>query len=113
MVYDTANRLAKELQESEEYQNYSRLKELVDENETTKNLLSEYHKLQIKAQASVVSGEKNDALMAELQKLGELLQMNAQASEFLIAEYRINKMLSDLYRILASAIGVDLSALEC
>lgn len=112
MVYDTANRLAKELSESEEYQSFLKLKEAVSEDETTKTLLNQYHKLQIRAQAAVVSGEKNDALMQELQKLGELLQMNTDASNYLIAEYRVNKLLSDIYKILADAIGVDLSALE-
>lgn len=112
MVYDTARQLAKELCESEEYRAFMEQKEQVSEDATTKALLNQYHKLQIKAQAAVVSGEKNDALMQELQKLGELLQMNKDASNYLIAEYRVNKLLSDIYKILGDAVGVDLSALE-
>ena len=112
MIYDTANQLAKELRESDEYKILKQLREDVESDEITKNLLDQYHKLQIKAQASMVSGSGNQELMNELQKLGEVLQMNAKASAYLIAEYRINKILSDVYKILAKAINIDLSALE-
>ena len=60
----------------------------------------------------MVSGSGNQELMNELQKLGEVLQMNAKASAYLIAEYRVNMILSEVYKILANAVNVDLSALE-
>ena len=50
--------------------------------------------------------------MERLQKVGEILQLNREASEFLIAEYRLNIMLSDVYKILAEAIDIDLGMLE-
>lgn len=112
MVYDTARRLADELRESEEYRGYSEAKERAMENDTTRALIEEYHRLQIRAQAAAVSGEKNDELMQKLQKIGELLQFDAQASAYLMAEYRLNRMLADVYKTLAEAVGVDLGALE-
>ncbi len=111
MVYDSARALAKEIQESDEYRAYEAVREKTMESETTRGLIKEYHRLQLRAQAKVVSGEKDEALMQKLQKLGELLQLDADASAFLIAEYRINKMLSDVYKILADVVGVDLTAL--
>ena len=112
MVYDRANELARELGSSEEYRAYKDAKERAFANETTKALLKEYMALRVKAQGAMMSGNKDDEGMARLQKIGELLQMNADASDFLIAEYRLNTMLGDVYRILAEAIDLDLGILE-
>lgn len=112
MVYDKANELARLIKESEEFKEYKSTKEKALANDTTAALIKEYHKLQISAQAAIVSGNKNDEALERLQKLGELLQMNADASAFLFAEYRLNRMVSDIYKILADAIEVDLGVLE-
>ena len=47
-----------------------------------------------------------------LQKLGEILMLNQEASAYLMAEFRLNQMLGDVYKILAEAIDVDLGALD-
>ena len=41
-----------------------------------------------------------------------MLGLDKDASAFLMAEFRLNRMLGDVYKILAEAIDVDLSALE-
>ena len=112
MIYDNARKLADELKNSEEYRAYRAARERAFQNDSTKNLIAEYHKLQRKAQASVLGGEPNQELMQQLQKLGEVLQFDADAAAFLMAEYRLNTMLGDVYKILAEAIDIDLSALE-
>jgi cell fate (sporulation/competence/biofilm development) regulator YlbF (YheA/YmcA/DUF963 family) len=112
MVYDNARKLAQELRESDEYRAYCEARDRAFQNESTKNLIAEYHKLQMKAQANAISGEKNEELLQKLQKLGELLQLDMDAASFLMAEYRMNSMLGDVYKILAEAIDIDLSALE-
>lgn len=112
VVYDTARKLAEELKSSEEYREYSATRERATANETTKTLIAEYHKLQMRAQAVVMQGGKDEELFHKLQKLGEVLQLDKDASEFLMAEYRMNRMLGDVYKILAEAIDVDLSGLE-
>ena len=38
--------------------------------------------------------------------------MNREASDYLIAEYRLNRVVSDIYKIIADAIDLDLSMLE-
>ena len=111
MVYDKANELAKLLKESDEFREYKTTKEKAFENDTTASLIKEYHKLQLAAQAAMVSGKK-DETMQRLQKIGELLQLNQDASAFLFAEYRLNRVVSDVYKIIAEAIDVDLGALE-
>lgn len=111
-IYEGARALARSLKESEEYSQYKAAREEAFENETTKSLLKQYHQMQLQAQASMLSGSKNEELMQQMQRVGELLQMNPKASAYLTAEYRLSKILGDVYKILGEAIDVDLSALE-
>lgn len=112
MVYDTARALAAELKSSEEYRSFQSLRDRALQNETTKGLLKEYHRLQIQAQAAAVQGKQDQDLLQRLKKVGEVLQFDADASAFLMAEYRMNRLLGDVYKILAEAVDVDLSMLE-
>ena len=112
MVYDTARTLAAELKNSDEYREFSKLRERAMQNETTKGLIAEYHRLQMQAQASAVQGKPDQDIRQKLQKVGEVLQFDADASAFLMAEYRLNRLLADVYKILAEAVDVDLGMLE-
>ena len=111
-IYDGAHALATALRESEEYRQFKAAKEAAFENETTRSLLKQYHQLQLQTQAAMMAGSKNEESMQQMQKIGELLQMDAKAAAYLMAEYRLSKLLGDVYKILGEAIDVDLSALE-
>ena len=63
-------------------------------------------------QLSVDDMFTQDELLERLRKVGEVLGLDKDASAFLMAEFRLNRMLGDVYKILAEAIDVDLSALE-
>ena len=112
MVYDTAHRLAAELKASEEYGTYAKARELAMENATTRALIDEYNKLQIRAQAAMINGDRDNEAVKKLQKIGELLQFDKDASAYLMAEFRLKRMLGDVYKILAEAVDVDLGPLE-
>ncbi len=112
MVYDSARRLAKEITDSQEYEDFRQHKEKAMANETTAGLIKQYHQLQLKAQAAQLGGQKDETLLQQLQKLGEVLLLNPEASAFLMSEFRLNKMMGDVYKILAQAIDVDLGMLE-
>ena len=112
MTYDTAIKLADELKNSEEFKSFKALAEKIKENETTVSLLKEYHKLQIDVQSMMYTGEHSDEKIERLKKLGEILQMNRDASEYLMAEYRLNTIIGDIYKIIAEAVEIDLSMLE-
>ena len=107
MIYDKARDLAKAMAESEEYVSYKNAKEKAFANDTTKALLKEYMTLRIRMQ-----GQKDDEAMERLQKIGEVLQLNPDASAYLMAEYRLNTMLGDVYKILADGIDLDLGLSE-
>lgn len=111
-VYDTANRLAQELKETEEYREYHRLREIAYDDSTNKALLDELKRLQFKMQAKAASGEKpEDEDMQKLMRISSLLQMNADASAYIVAEFRFQKLIADIYKILGDVAGIDIDAL--
>lgn len=110
--YDQAHALAKSLKESEEYREYARLKEAAYDDPTNKALLDEYKKLQFRLQTKLASGESAPQEdMQRLQQIGTLLQFNPDASNYLMAEFRFQRMLTDIFKILADVAGVDLDML--
>ena len=112
MVYDTAKLLANELKSSIEYREYAEAKARAMEKGATRTLIGEYNKLQIRAQAAMISGDTESEALKKLQKIGELLQFDADASAYMMAEFRLKRMLGDVYKILADAVEIDLGALE-
>ncbi len=110
--YDQAHALARALKESEEYREYMRLKETAYDDGTNKALLDEYKKLQFRLQAKMAAGETMpEEDFQRLQQIGTLLQFNPDVSAYLMAEFRFQRMLSDIFKILADVAGVDLDML--
>ena len=110
--YDQAHALARALKDSEEYREYARLKETAYADDTNRALLDEYKKLQFRLQAKLASGEQMPQEdMQRLTQIGALLQFNPDVSAFLLAEFRFQRMLSDIFKILADVAGVDLDML--
>ena len=112
MLLDDARILADKLKTSEEYLTYRETKERAYAQPATAALLDEFYSLRMKAQASSVAGTPDTETIEKLQKLGELLQFDRNAADYLMAEYRLNALLGDIYKILAKAVGLDLGALE-
>ena len=110
--YDQAHALARSLKESEEYREMIRLREAAYESDTNRALLEEYKRLQFRMQAKLASGENMpEEDYQRLQQIGTLLQFNQDVSAFLLAEFRFQRMLSDIFKILADVAGVDLDML--
>lgn len=112
MNYDKAHELAGEIRESSEYKDYISAKEAVSQDPNTLGLLKEFKRLELKCQAAMVSGEEDPESMEKLRRLTGLLQMNGDAAEYLMAEFRLSRALGDIYRILADAAGLDISMLD-
>lgn len=111
-IYDSAHELARQLKETEEYREFKRLKELAYEDSTNKALLDEFKRLQFRLQAKAASGEKpDDEDTQKLMRISSLLQLNNDASSYLLAEFRFQKLLADIYKILGDVAGIDIDAL--
>ena len=59
-VYDTANKLAKEIRESEEYKSYKKLKDEIMSNPTLKKKIEEFEQLRYEVQLTQYTGENRD-----------------------------------------------------
>lgn len=107
-VYDQAHTLCRALKESEEYREFMRLKELAYADATNSALLDEYKRLQFRLQAKMASGEtlpEDD--MQRLNQIAMLLQLNKDAGEFLVAEFRYQRLLADVFRIISEVSGIS------
>ena len=110
--YDQAHALARALRESEEYREMTRLKEAAYDSDTNRALLEEYKRLQFRMQARLAAGETMpEEDYQRLQQIGTLLQFNSDVSAYLMAEFRFQRMLSDIFKILADVADVDLDVL--
>ncbi len=112
-IYDQANALAASLKQTEEYQEYVRLGETARADGTNRALLDEYKRLQFRMQAKMASGDRMDEEeLKRMQQIGSLLQFNQDASAYLLAEFRFQKMIADIYKIIADAAGINLDMLQ-
>lgn len=112
-AYDQAHQLARTLKESDEYKEYQRLKEAAYQDDTNRALLDEYKRLQYQMQIKLVSGERmEEEELQRMQKIGSILQFNPDVSAYMLAEFRFQKMLADIYKILAEVAGIDLDRLN-
>lgn len=112
-VYDQAHALADALKKSDAYLDYQKRKEVVYQDPTNKALLDEYKKLAMRVQVAMAAGGKADAEeMDRLQKIIGLLQYNPETAEFLVSEFRFQRMLTDIYKILGDVAGIDLDMLQ-
>lgn len=112
MVNEKAKELAEAIRASGEYKRFTEAKQAIADDSMTQNLLREYSKLRVRMQAAAVAGEEDPEAMVKLQKLGELLQMDRAASEYLMAEFMLSRMVGDVYKTIASAVDLDLSMLD-
>ena len=109
MLIDDAKALADKLKNSEEYRAYTEAKAAAFENPSTAAMLCEFDKLRREAQVRAAAGETDELADHKLQKLGELLQFDAAAAAYLMAEYRLNALMGDVLQVLAEAVGWNLN----
>src|SRR6056297_2253573 len=100
-VYDLANRLAKQIKNSDEYEDYLEKKKKVMQNEKTKEMLIDFQQEQMKLQAKQLSGEDlTEEEQEKLENLRDLVDINNDIKKYLQAEYRVNILLNDIQNII-------------
>lgn len=104
-VYDTANRLAGEIRDSEEYKGYKRLKDMLMGNPETKKKIEDFEKLRYEVQLMQYTGEdKDEEKNQKLQEMYAILVQDSQIKEFFDLEVKFNVMIADVNKIIAEAI---------
>ncbi len=104
-IYDTANQLAQEIQQSEEYMTYKMAKEAINLNYELKSKIDEFEKARYEAQiVAIQTGKDDENKMKHVQELyGELIQ-NQEASKYFDAEMKFNILIADINKIIGEAI---------
>ena len=104
-VYDTANQLAQEIKQSEEYVTYKIAKEAINLNYELKQKIEEFEHARYEAQiVAIQTGKDDEEKMRHVQELyGELIQ-SQEASKYFDAEMKFNIMITDVNKIIGDAI---------
>ena len=112
-IYDRANLLAQDIKESPEFKEYKELKDEVFADETTKNLIKQFKKAQFEAQGAYMAGqEPSKELMDQIQKIGQVLQLNEKVTRYFGAEYKLHTIVSDIYKLIGDAFELDTGFME-
>ena len=104
-VYDTVNKLAKEIKESEEYVNYKMAKQALSLNSELKSKIENFDKLRYELQLEMMqTGKNNEEKNVQLQKEYADLVENPDAKKFFEAETKFNILIADVNKIIGEAI---------
>ena len=104
-VYDTANQLAQEIKQSEEFLTYQIAKQAINLNFELKQKIDEFEKARYEAQiVALQTGKDDENKMKHVQALyGELIQ-NEEASRYFDAEMKFNLLIADVNRIIGETV---------
>ena len=104
-VYDTANRLAQEIKQSEEYMNYKMAKQALNLNTELKEKMAEFEKSRYEVQLEMMqTGKNNEEKYKKVQEMYAELIENAEAKKFFEAETKFNIVIADVNKIIGEAI---------
>lgn len=104
-VYDTANQLATEIKQSEEYVNYKMAREALALNPDLKKKIGEFEVARYDAQLTQMQTGKEDQDKTNKMKelYAELIQIE-DAKKYFDAEMKFNILLTDVNKIIGEAV---------
>ena len=106
-VYDTVNKLAQEIKESEEFVNYKKYKELVKANSEVSEMINKFETLRYEIQISAMQGlelNKDKEKEKELQDIYTELLSKENVKEYFEAEFKFNILLADVNKIIGDSV---------
>ena len=104
-VYDTVNKLAKELKESEEYVNFKMAKQAIDLNPELKNKIADFEKARYEEQISLMqTGKTDEEKMKKVQEIYSSIIETEEGKKYFEAELKFNVLLGDVNRIISEAV---------
>lgn len=104
-IYDTANNLAREIKESDEYVEFAKIKKEIASDENKKQALAIFEKLRYETQLQAMQGRQEDtAKINELQEKYMELIKDEKIKGYFDAEMRFNVLIADVNKIIAEAV---------
>ncbi len=104
-IYDTANRLASEIKNSEEYINYKMAKETIKLKPELQEKIKEFEKARYDAQISAIqTGKDDEEKVKKMQELYINLIAIDEVEKYFDAEIKFNVVLADVNKIIGEAV---------
>lgn len=104
-VYDTVNKLAQEIKDSDEYKNYKKYKELMKSNTEIEEKIKKFEALRYEVQIAAMQGsEANKEKEKEIQEVYTDLLSKENVKEYFDAEFKFNVLLADVNKIIGEAV---------
>lgn len=104
-VYDTVNKLAQEIKNSDEFKSYKKYKELVKSNQDINTKIKQFEALRYEIQISAMQGlEVNKEKEKELQDIYAKLLLEENVKEYFEAEFKFNILLADVNKIIGDSV---------
>ena len=104
-VYDTANRLASEIKQSEEYMNYKMAKQALNLNTKLKEKMMEFEQTRYEVQLEMMqTGKNNEEKYKKMQDLYAELIEDEEAKRYFEAETKFNVVIADVNKIIGEAV---------
>lgn len=104
-IYDTANRLASEIKNSEEYNNYKMAKETIKLKPELQEKIKEFEKIRYYAQISAIqTGKDDEEKVKKMQELYVDLISIDEVKKYFDAEIKFNVVLADVNKIIGEAV---------
>lgn len=104
-VYDTANKLALEIKDSDEFKNYKKYKNLVKDNTEINENIKKFESLRYELQISAMQGLENDKdKEKQLQEIYAELLKKENVKEYFDSEFKFNILLADVNKIIGDSV---------
>lgn len=108
-IYDTANRLAEEIKNSDQYKNLKIAKENINSNPEKKSKVEEFENLKQEVQLMEVRQQNNQEIdenekKVKLAKLYNVLIENKDIKEYFDYEIAFNQLMIDVNKIIGDGI---------
>ena len=104
-VYDTANRLASEIKQSEEYINYKMAKQALNLNTKLKEKMMNFEQTRYEVQLEMMqTGKNNEEKYKKMQDLYAELIEEEEAKRYFEAETKFNMIIADVNKIIGEAV---------
>ncbi|HBT20133.1 MAG TPA: hypothetical protein DEA47_02005 [Peptococcaceae bacterium] len=104
-IYDKALELAKLLADTKEYKDFTAAKENLSKNQICREILDNFRQVQLEVQVAELTGhEVDEEVKEQLERLYDIISTNPTITEYLEAEYRFSRLMSDIQKIIAEAV---------
>lgn len=104
-IYDTANKLATEIKQSEEYLNLKKAKELLNEKPELKQKIKEFEEARYEAQIETLkTGKKDEEKNKKMQEIYMQIIQIEEIKNYFEVELKFNVILTDVNKIIGEAV---------